>query len=202
MATNALFDAHIEDLQSQAAPLADGWLADTLEALRDPAAAGLAGQDRGLMRDLAQALEAQRARIGELLAEHLRAGIWGAQARALGQGSSAAALSGFDIDELSLVDESQADKDIEISRIVQLLDLNAEWELRDLQSLAASMLPEALHGEDASACGPAVFARAISQTAYALPLAPEVRTLWLRMAGRCFSPRLTAFYARTSERLK
>ncbi|WP_204269837.1 hypothetical protein, partial [Klebsiella pneumoniae] len=79
------------------------------------------------------ALEAQRSVIAELLTGHLRAGITGAPARALGHAASAAALSGFDIDELSLVDESQAEKDIEISRIVQLLDLNAEWQLRELQ---------------------------------------------------------------------
>lgn len=196
------FDAHIEDLLRQAAPLAEGWVADTLDALRDPAGSGLASQDRRLLGDLYTTLEAQRSVIAELLTGHLRAGITGAQARALGHAGTAAALSGFDIDELSLVDESQAEKDIEISRIVQLLDLNAEWQLRELQGFAINMLPDVPEREDPSACGPAVFARAISQTAYALPMAEPVRSLWLRIAGRCFASRLTAFYSRTSERLR
>lgn len=200
--THRHFNTYIEDLLHQAAPLAEGWVADTLDALRDPAGSGLASQDRRLLGDLLTALEAQRSVIAELLTGHLRAGITGAQARALGHAASAAALSGFDIDELSLVDESQAEKDIEISRIVQLLDLNAEWQLRELQGFAINMLPDVPDREDPSACGPAVFARAISQTAYALPMADPVRALWLRIAGRCFSARLTAFYSRTSETLR
>jgi hypothetical protein len=202
MQAPAQFDRHMQYLESQAHPFASGWVDAMLQALRDPAEAGLGGVERKHLAGLLLAAEPLRAHIGECLSGHLLQGFQGAQARLLGQGSAAEALSGFDIDELTLVDETQAEKDIEISRVVQLADLRLEWELRELQGLATAMLPDARPGEDPSACAPAVFARAISRTVYEQILEPEQQALWMRVAAQTLVAQLQRFLPAVTQRLK
>lgn len=196
------FDRHVRSLESQALPFATRWMEGMLQAMRDPAEAGLGALDRKHLAGLLLAIEPLRMHIGECLAGHLLQGFQGAEARALGRGAAASALSGFDIDELTLVDEAQAEKDIEISRVVQLADLKLEWELRDLRGLAAVMLPEAYGGEDPTACGPAVFARAISHTVYEQVLEPEQQALWMRVAAPTLVAQLRPFLAGQTQQLK
>lgn len=196
------FDRYARHLESEAPALARQWLAAMLQAMRDPAAAGVAHLDRKGLAGLLMAVEPLRMHIGECLASHLMQGLQGAEARLLGRGAAASALSGFDIDELTLVDEMQAEKDIEISRVVQLVDLQLEWELRELQGLAALLLTNARHGEDPVLCSPAVFARAVSQTVYEQVLEPEQQALWMRLAGPTLAEQLRPFLPGLTEQLK
>lgn len=196
------FDRYVRHLEAQAPALARQWLEAMLQAMRDPVEAGLGHLDRKGLSSLLRGTEPLRLHIGECLAGHLLQGIQGAEARALGRGAAASALSGFDIDELTLVDEMQAEKDIEISRVVQLVDLQLEWELRELQGLAALMLPDMRGGEDPTVCGPAVFARAISQTVYEQVLEPEQQALWMRLAAPTLVAQLRPFLPTLSEMLK
>lgn len=196
------FDRYVRHLESQAPALAQQWMVDMLQAMRDPAESGVSGVDRKVLAGLLLAIEPLRMHISECLAGHLLQGIQGAEARALGHGTAASALSGFSIDELTLVDEMQAEKDIEISRVVQLVDLQLEWELRELQGLAALMLPDKRSGEDPTICGPAVFARAISQTVYEQVLEPEQQALWMRLAAPTLVAQLRPFLPRLAEMLK
>jgi hypothetical protein len=202
MEVHPQFDRHVRYLESQALPFATGWVEAMLRAMRDPVEAGLTGLERKHLSGLLLATEPLRMHIGECLAGHLLHGIQGAEARALGRGAVASALSGFDIEELTLVDEAQAEKDIEISRVVQLADLRLEWELRELQGLAAPMVPELRWGEDPTACGPAVFARAISQTIYEQVLEPEQQALWMRIAGPMLVAQLRPFLPVVTQQLK
>jgi hypothetical protein len=202
MSIPPLYARHLDSLFAQAPGLADSWLEALLTALRDPAGHGLADVERRLIGQLLACIQDARLALARALSGHLRQGFEGASARALGHSSSAAALSGFDIDALTLVDEDQAEKDIEISRIVQLVELKLEWETRELKSFGATLLPEARWDEDATACGPSVFARAMSQTAYEQTLAREVRALWLRLAGPTLVTELQRFYAYLVQHLK
>jgi hypothetical protein len=196
------FDRHVRFLEARAPAFATDWVEAMLQVMRNPAEAGLGGLERKHFVGLLLATEPLRMHIGECLAGHLLHGFQGAEARALGRGSAASALSGFDIDELTLVDEAQAEKDIEISRVVQLVDLKLEWELRELQGLAARMLPEAGRGEDPTVCGPAVFARAVSQTVYEQVLEPEQQALWMRLAGPTLVEQLRPLLSAVTQQLK
>lgn len=179
------FDRHIRDLESRAQGFAQQWLEAMLQLMRLPFGVRVDGLDRhsadGLPGLLA-VVEPLRMHVAECLCGHLLQGIQGVRARALGLHATSAALSGFDIDELTLVDEAQAEKDIEISRVVQLAELKLEWELRELNGIVAALLPEDRWGEDPSAFAPAVFARAISQTVYEQTLETEQQALWMRLA--------------------
>ncbi|MCE4555607.1 DUF1631 family protein [Roseateles cellulosilyticus] len=201
MEAHPQFDRHVRFLESQALPFATGWVEAMLEAMREPADVLPASVDRRQLRVLLGMVEPLRMHIGECLAGHLLQGFRGAEARALGRGTKAT-LSGFDIDELTLVVESQAEKDIEISRVVQLADLKLEWELRELQGLAATMLPGVPWGEDPTACGPAVFARAVSQTVYEQTLEPEQQSVWMRVAAPTLVTQLRPLLAALTQQLQ
>ena len=43
------------------------------------------------------------------------------------------------IDQLSLVDDQQIEEDIEVARVIQLVDTAAEADLRDLRALCATL---------------------------------------------------------------
>lgn len=202
MPAHPQFDRHVRTLESRALAFAQAWMDAMLEAMRDPAAAGLSALDRRQLAGLMAVVEPLRMHSTECLAGHLRQGIQGGAARALGRGASTSPLSGFDIEELSLVDEAQAEKDIEISRVVQLVDLRLEWELRELQALATGLLPDLPWGEDPTACGPAVFARAVSQTVYEQALQPEQQALWMRLAGPTLVPQLRPLLAALTAELQ
>ncbi len=202
MEVHPAFDRHVRALESQAPAFASGWVEAMLQAMRDPVEAGLGAVDRRHLSGLLSATEPLRMHIAECLAGHLLRGIQGTEARALGRRTAASPRGGFDINELTLVDETQAEKDIEISRVVLLADLKLEWELRELQGLAAVLLPEARAGEDPSACGPAVFARAISHTVYEQVLEPEQQALWMRLAASTLVVQLQPFLLAVTQRLK
>lgn len=201
MPVHPQFHRHIRALEAQAQPFAQAWMEAMLEAMRNPGAAGLGAMDSRRLSGLLAVVEPLRMHVSECLSGHLLRGIQGAQARALGRGVEASPLGGFDIAELTLVDEAQAEKDIEISRVVQLADLRLEWELRELQALAAAMLPELPWGQDPTACGPAVFARAVSQTVYEQALEPEQQALWMRVAAPTLVARLRPLLAALTAQL-
>jgi len=58
------FARHVRYLESQALPLATGWVEAMLQAMRDPAAAGLPGLDRKSLLGLLMAVEPLRMHIG------------------------------------------------------------------------------------------------------------------------------------------
>ncbi|MFG6467047.1 DUF1631 family protein [Roseateles sp. BYS87W] len=196
------FDRHVRFLEAQAQPFASHWVEAMLQAMRDPVDAGLGAVDRKALSGLLLTTEPLRMHIAECLSGHLLRGFEGAEARLLGRGAAASALSGFDIDELTLVDEAQAEKDIEISRVVQLADLQLEWELRELQGLASNLLTDPPRGEDPTACGPALFARAISQTVYEQVLEPEQQAVWMRVATQTLVAPLRQLLGTVSARLR
>lgn len=62
----------------------------------------------------------------------------------------------LDVNQLTLVDEDQADQAIEIARVIQQIEARAEWELRELSQLASKL-------EGDGALHPAAFARALCE---------------------------------------
>lgn len=106
------------------------------------------------------------------------------------------------LEDLTLMDEDQAEKDIEISRTIQLIDLKAEWELRELQALTATLLGETALRPEANPCRPMVYARALSRAAHGLQVSKAGRGLFLRTAGFAMADVLRDVYGDASRRLK
>jgi hypothetical protein len=106
------------------------------------------------------------------------------------------------LEDLTLMDEDQAEKDIEISRTIQLIDLKAEWELRELQALTATLLGETTLRPEANPCRPMVYARALSRAAHELQVSKASRGLFLRTAGFAMADVLRDVYGDACRRLK
>lgn len=98
------------------------------------------------------------------------------------------------LDSLTLVDDAQIEQDIEVARVIQLVDTAAEADLRDLRALCATMRgvddasPE-LHPMRPEVCARALV-RALQQTGWPR----EPRMLALRTVGRCMADQLAALY--------
>lgn len=98
------------------------------------------------------------------------------------------------LDSLTLVDDAQIEQDIEVARVIQLVDTAAEGDLRDLRALCATLrgvddaVPE-LHP-----MRPEVCARALVQALQQTGWPREPRLLALRVLGRCLADQLAALY--------
>ncbi|MDM4765559.1 DUF1631 family protein [Pelomonas sp. SE-A7] len=100
-----------------------------------------------------------------------------------------------DIDQLTLVDEDQADQAIEISRVIQQIDARAEWELRELGALC-SKLP----GD--GRLDTAAFAKALCESVQALELGKPARSHCLNAAGSALAEALRDLAHQASQRLR
>ncbi len=114
----------------------------------------------------------------------------------------ASAFGELDLDALGLVDEAQADREIEVSRTVQLIELKAEWSWNEFQTFHASLLGDKTLRADTNPCAPRVFARALQTATDALNLPADPRALLLRVAARVLAQCLEGFYTEHSQRLR
>jgi len=97
--------------------------------------------------------------------------------------------------QLSLVDDKQLERDIELARVIQLIESSAEWELRELQAVCAtlkqarSILPEHVP------LRPAMCAHALLSTLEDAGLTHEASVLALRVSGPGLANALRDLYA-------
>jgi hypothetical protein len=112
------------------------------------------------------------------------------------------AFGELDLDALGLVDEAQADREIEVSRTVQLIELKAEWSWNEFQTFHASLRGDKTLRADINPCAPRVFARALQTAADALHLPVDPRALLLRVAARVLAQCLDSFYTEHNQRMR
>lgn len=199
MTPNPAYQAHVDFMKARCAELARQLVAQTQEALRASSVDIAMAQDRKLLFQVAEALRAHRQRLeADLCALSLQAID---SALAGGRPRSDAPSPAVQLEELTLVDEDQAEREIDISRTVQLIELQAEWELRELQAFTAAMLPEGSRNQP-QPFRPATYAQALSEATLALGLMPMVRNMLLRVAGRELANLLRGLYGQACERLR
>lgn len=193
------FRAHCERLIGLLPDLANSVIHHTLEALRTPKGDLAAAQDRQLIFGTASHVQQHQLRFLEALTHRFQAEI--AQARQARPESNTPKGPDLKLSELSLVDESAAETTIEVARTVQLIDLMAEWSLRELQSFSAALRGEAQIRAEANPFSPAAFARALSDAVSVLQLPGPERQLLLRVAGKELAKQLHRFYGEANLQL-
>lgn len=198
MAESVRFNDHVQDQLARTPELARRIVARTQAALRDSGTDLSLAQDRNLLFGVAETVQARRADFESALAQHLQDEIRATQ----GEGPGGRKLHELTIDQLTLVDENQAEQDIEISRTVQLIDLVAEWELRELQACTSALQGDAAPRPHTNPLRPAVFARALGAATRVLPLSAGERNMLLRLAGRVLADCLREHYREVSDTLK
>lgn len=103
---------------------------------------------------------------------------------------------------LALVDDDQAQEDIEVMRAVQLVEHAAEWSLRELQALGATLQGDEEIRPRSNPLRPELVARALREAVQVLPLAPRARAYVLHQAASPLAAALTGAYAAAVERLE
>ena len=193
------FDFLHAELPRLAAGLVDGWT----DALRGVAAGG--GPEANYARPLALLLAKERDRFIASLQREIGDGLRGDAIRRDTKPKPAFQLA-TSLDALTLVDEDQAERDIEISRVVQGVDLHAEWEWRELLGLLAGLQAGGDAGLRLDAqshpASPLAIARGLAQALQVLQPTPVQRTLLMRLAIPICASQLQTIYQRTGQWLR
>ncbi len=201
MSISPSFQRHIQETSAAAAVLSRQVVNDTIENLRSAGGFQGAGvRDRQQFFALMESLQRQKGAWADAFERHLV----GRLREALDESAAPRqrVAPALNLDELSLVDENQAAEDIEISRIVALIDLKAEWELRELQAFTATLRGETQIRREANPARPEVYARALSRSTHDIAVPADARVLLLRSAGEVLASTLKQAYAQMSRRLE
>lgn len=171
------------------APAVAGAAAARLQssALRNSVAA-----DRAHLLPVLAVLQTQQPQLIERLAQALADGLRGS---APGAAAAPAPKPGGPL-VLSLVEEDRIDENIEIARIVQALESQAEWELSQLAALCSSLTGQAGISNESNPLRPVILARALRQCCQDLDLAAPARLLLLRELGAAAAQTLPDLYKR------
>lgn len=102
---------------------------------------------------------------------------------------------------LSLIAEEQIDEDIEIARIVQLIESEADAELRQLARLCSSLLGSGTIAAESLPLPPGLCARALCRSLEDFGLLRPARLLMLRHTGTALGRQLRQVYASQCELL-
>ncbi|MBA4110383.1 MAG: hypothetical protein C0487_12400 [Leptothrix sp. (in: Bacteria)] len=172
----------------------------TVQRLRDNGATMALASDRQQLFEVLEALQVHQLALTTAFGGDIKSEI---EAAAQAQVTQVRVPAGpLRLEDLTLMDEDQAEKDIEISRTIQLIDLKAEWELRELQALTATLLGETVLRLEANPCRPMVYARALSRAAHGINVSKASRGLFLRTAGFAMADVLRDVYGDACRRLK
>ena len=115
-------------------------------------------------------------------------------ARLPGDEGRDAPVTGPSTDSLTLVDDQQIEEDIEVARVIQVVDTAAEGDLRELRSLCATLRGAPAASPELHPMRPEVCARALARALQQQEWPRESRLLALRVVGKCLADRLAALY--------
>lgn len=185
-------------MRAAAQPVAEQWLAACVRRLAEPA------MDRAAAQPVLVLIRSAHARWVGDLAMRIRQGITAAQLKRRPAPAAARPAAPRSLSDLTLVDEDQAEREIEVSRVIQVVDLEAEWVLRELVGLASAL--QVAHGEPMGLAqypaGPAVYARAFGEMAQAMQLTPVQRAALMRAACAGAAEVLKAAYTEAAQQIR
>jgi hypothetical protein len=148
--------------------------------------------------DLLHALQVQRLRMGEYFLHSLRE-----QINADTRKQAPAAKPGVDKKlSLSLVEEDEVAVDVELSHTIEAIKSVAEYELRELQTYVSAMVGDLEMARDHNPFRPETWARAVWNSAQAMPLSRGHQVAFMRHAAAPLAQLLRTSYAASTSRLE
>jgi hypothetical protein len=198
MPVTALMQQFVDDELDRAPELIERTRVGTLQLLRDPKHSALHANERAHHAALVDALASRSAAFGAAFEESL-----GRRVREElevvrdPEGRPPSQMGG-----LQLMDESQVEVDIEISRAIQLIDSTAEWELRELQTFTSTLVGLRHVSADSNPLRPPVYVSALWDAACAVLPSQGQRMIVLRVASGVLAGLLKNAWAAASTRLE
>ncbi len=164
----------------------------TRDVLRHSSADIALAHDRTLVFQLAETLMNHGRHFEACLTKELMA-VAAGPGKAGDAGTKPASVL---LDDVGLVDEQQAEAEIVLAQIVHLIDLKAEWELREMDAYMATLLETPVGSVRKHPFQPASFAAALAASMNSLGLAPDEKRLLLRLSGNALADLLKKLYAK------
>lgn len=197
MTTPAALQRFVDDELMRAPLLIEQVVEESLSGIRRDSAA-LTPRERNLVADVARALMSNRPvlvrEFVRSLTDHVRQELDGATAA---KRSPPSTLGG-----LSLVDETQVEVDVEVSRAIEAIRSVAEAELRELMSYTSALVGDMDVARDYNPFRPDVLGRALWDAAQALPLQRAYQLAFMRQACMPMAQLVRKSYAGACARLE
>jgi len=192
-----LFKQFVEDELLRAPLLFDQLIYAVSDAVRHGMATMPSAQ-RTAVADLMQALQVQRLRMSDYFMQSLREQV---QADLNRQGPKPEKKPDRP-QALSLVDEEAVAVDVELSHSIEAIKSVAEYELRELQTYVAAMVGDLEMARDHNPFRAETLARAVWNSAQALPLSRGHQVAYMRHASQPLAQLLRTSYAASTSRLE
>lgn len=197
MTTPAALQRFVDDELIRAPMLADQMVEETMLALKRGGDT-MGSRERQLVGDVLRTLHNHRPLIVREFVRALGAGV---QAQ-LAHQTPAAAAPDSGLGALSLVDETQVEVDVEVSRALQAICSVAEHELREVTSYTAALVGDMEVTRDHNPLHPEVIAQALWAAAQALPLQQAYQLAFMRHASPGLAQLMRRTYAGACARLE
>ena len=199
-----LIRRHLVAVSTSAPALCQRVVESLLARLQDPTHLSLDPAIRGQTLSAVAWLKGSAGRLSAAFARHWQENM--DQPSRVAAPTAARPLALLELKDLTLVDEDQAVRDIEISRVVQAVDLQAEWEWRELMGQIRALQRDPLGDgpllADEHPASPAAVGRAFGQAVQELAPSAEARSGAMRAAAAVTAGELRVFYVQCSEQLR
>lgn len=188
----------VDDELARAGVMIERTLSGTLQLLRDGSQSALSPNERVHHFELVEALQRRGAEFQRAFLTNLNSLV----VEVLNEQQSGQAAEPVAAGSLELMDESRVEIDIEISRAMQLIDITAEWELRELQTFTSTLVGQTHVSAESNPFRPLVYATALWEAACAVSTVPVQRVTLLRIASGVAAGLLKNAWAAACTRLE
>jgi hypothetical protein len=196
-----LLQRFVDDELARSAPLIEQTLSGTLRTLGEPRFIGnLTAAERAQLGPLIEALRRHAGPYVGAFIETLRDEVYDAVREQTSDALAAGATAGPG--GLQLMDESEVEVDIEMSRAMRTIDDVAEWELRELQTFTSTLIGQTHVSPESNPFRPITFATALWRASCAVTPVQVQRALLLRASSDVIAGLLKTAWAAACSRLE
>lgn len=197
MTTTEALQRFVDDELMRAPLLIEQVIEESLTGIRRDAAA-MSVRERNLLADVSRALMNHR----PLLVREFVRSLTEQVRHELGDGQTTGSPAPSTMGGLSLVDESQVEVDVEVSRAIEAIRSVAEHELRELMSFTSALVGDMDVARDYNPLRPEVMGRALWDAAQALPLQRGFQLAFMRQSCMPMAQLVRKSYAGACARLE
>ncbi|MGC8508727.1 MAG: DUF1631 family protein, partial [Thiomonas sp.] len=196
MLPSEIFQSCIDDAIQRSDDLMRSVVRQVIEALEQQAEAAGTGRDRQQFSDMSHALRQNEGKLIQAFVERFHAVL----DEELHEKKPVSPKE-LQLDVLSLVDESDLEEGVEVSRLTHLLESEAQWEVRDLGARLDSLRAGQHAAPQPNPLRPEVFSKSLHHALGMVDLDAEERLGLLRAFGKGMSAALKDTYALYNKRL-
>ncbi|WP_449370830.1 DUF1631 family protein [Thiomonas sp.] len=196
MLPSEIFQSCIDDAIQRSDDLMRSVVRQVVEALEQQAENAGSGRDRQQFADMSHALRQNEGRLIQAFVERFHQ-VLDEEIR----GQKPVAPRELQLEALSLVDESELEEGVEVSRLTHMLESEAQWEVRDLGARLDSLRAGEHAAPQANPLRPEVFSKSLHHALGVVELDAQERLGLLRAFGKGMSAALKDTYALYNKRL-